>query len=59
MHDKMREIESYQRKKSTLRPKIEWGSDLEWLRGVWEGEKSKRIERDRGEMREMSRGPYL
>ena len=46
MHDKMREIESYQRKKSTLRPKIEWGSDLKWLRGVWEGEKSKRIERD-------------
>ena len=29
MHDRMREIESYQRKKSTLRPKIEWGSDLE------------------------------
>jgi len=24
MHDKMREIETYQRKKSTLRPKIDW-----------------------------------
>ena len=59
MHDKMREIESYQRKKSTLRSKIEWGGDLEWERGVWEGEKSERIKRDQGEIREMSHRPYL
>ena len=41
-----------------LRPKREWGSDLEWERGVWEGEKMSYVERDRGEMREMSRKPY-
>ena len=40
------EKESYLRKEVILRSKREWGSDLEWERGVWEGEKSKRIERD-------------
>ena len=59
MHDKKREIESYKRKKSTLRPTIEWGSDLEWEWDVWDGEKFERIERDWGEMREISRGSYL
>ena len=34
----MREIESYQRKKSTLKLKIEWERGLEWEKGVWGGE---------------------
>ena len=29
------------------RPKKEWGKDLEWVRSVWEGERSERFERDR------------
>ena len=38
---------SYQRKKTPLRPKIEWGRRLERERKVvWGGEKSKTIERD-------------
>ena len=41
MHDKMREIESYQRKKSILRLKIEWGSELERERGVWKVRRQK------------------
>ena len=47
MHDQMREIESYQRKKMILKPKIVWGRGLEWEKGVWEGEESERVERDR------------
>ena len=47
MHDEMREIESYQRKKMILRLKIEWRRGLEWEKGVWEGEESERVERDR------------
>ena len=43
-------VRSYQRKEVILRPSREWGSDLEREKGVWEGEKSERIERDRGEM---------
>ena len=46
MHDQMREIESYQRKKMILKPKIEWGRGLEWEKGVWEGEESERVKRD-------------
>ena len=42
----MIEIESYQRKKMILRPKIEWGRGLEWETGVWEGEETERVERD-------------
>ena len=34
-------------KKARSRPKKEWGKDLEWVKGVWEGERSERIKRDR------------
>ena len=30
-----------------LKPKIEWGRGLEWEKGVWGGEGSERIKRDR------------
>ena len=34
-------------KNARSRPKKEWGKDLEWVKGVWEGERSERIKRDR------------
>ena len=43
----MWEGRSYQRKKTLLRPKIEWGIDLEREKSVWGGKGSETIERDR------------
>ena len=57
MHDKMIEKRSYQKKKSLLRPKIEWGRSLEWENGVWGGEESETVEKDREKWEKNHAGP--
>ena len=46
MHDKMKEMRSYQMKNTLLMPKYEWGRSLEWEKGFWGGKESERVERD-------------
>ena len=40
-----------------MRPKNTWVRDLEYEREVWEDEKMKTIERDRGEMKKIRTDP--
>ena len=48
----MNDKETYQKKKKcSLRLKNTWVGGLEYEREVWEDEKTKTIERDRGEMK--------
>ena len=51
MQDKNREKKIILDEEMIFRPKNFWVWGLEWERKVWGGEKTKTIERDRGEMK--------
>ena len=54
----MNDKETYQKKKKcSLRLKNTWVGGLEYEREVWEDEKTKTIERDRGEMKKKCVDP--
>ena len=54
----MNDKETYQKKKKcSLRLKNTWVGGLEYEREVWEDEKTKTIERDRGEMKKNHADP--
>ena len=53
----MSEKETYKSRKGTLRSKNTWIGGLECEREVWEDEKTKTIEIDRGEMKKNHTDP--